>query len=263
MAVAQIVGEEVTLQDPRDVLTDGTVILMDHPRRVCRIEGRKDITVLDKETKNGKEVTVRKDIKVVVARAVIPSDPMPGFVEEDEAVVNRIVRRAILARKTPYNDVQWEEQWDIRAVSPLKNPERSPAMRDDEATPVFQLYCRNASGRDPDCERNSPVIGLVCTGSIIPNDIVPDGLFMTNEERSAEAERIANEAAILEAKLAKEKAEEDRENELWKIKQEAIARFEVEQEMKDKAAGLATISAEELEALRANQKKTPGRKPTS
>jgi len=259
--VADRIGEEKIGTNPLDDLKPGMVIYMDHPKRLVQVEGPGFFQEKRDTLIGGRSIPQLVTVPVVIVKAVIPGVPIKGFVDEYEASFLKTVRESILAKNAPYNDIQWTEKWNVRGIGLLINPEKSPAERSEQADKqVFQLYCCATEGRDPDNEENSPIANKPCSGSIVPHQDVPAGLFLTNEEREEQAKSIAESAE----RKAKEKAVKDAEDtrilEMWRIKEEAKARVEAEREASLEPSQ-TVISIEELEELRANQKAKPGRKP--
>ena len=228
VATQERVGTEQALSDQIGDLSKGTVILMDYPKRVVRVERKRRITIIDMEMRSGREVPVKKDIDVIEVRAVIPGMEIPGFISKATAHKNTGIRRSILGNMaSDANDVQWTELWDLRPVGQLDNPPRSAAER-SEKNIVFQLYCRSTEGRDESNIRSSPITDMPCKGTVIPKDVVPDALFMTDKDRTAEAVRISKEVELQAEEDAKAKKATDREEAIWRINAEAEARVRAE-----------------------------------
>ena len=237
-----LIGKEEEFHDPLKGLDPGMVILLDHPRRVARIEGPTTYNIVVETRENNRPIKTISQKPAVQVTVAILDKSLGEMVSETELAQMCIVRDSVLACPDDYNDAQWAEKWGTRPCGILVNPVKSAAYRSEDKWGL-QLYCAEVEGRNPEREATSPVCNRPVTGQVVPHELVPDGLFRTPVELREEAEEVQTRETVRAEKAAEKQRQEDHEQRMLEIHEMARARVEAEREY-DAAHGGPTLAAD-------------------
>ncbi|HUU83206.1 MAG TPA: hypothetical protein VM243_06845 [Phycisphaerae bacterium] len=246
---AHRIGDYINdMHQPLDDIQPGMWILVDHPRRLVRVEGRGTIEVKGTKTEDGMAVPVFEEKPVVNLTALLPLKPIEGFVDQTEALVNRYLADAVLKDGDSFNDIQWQESWATRVTGVLTTLGDTRATLRSESKHYRQLFCIAQRGRSPKREGTGPVALLDVRGTVIPSHLIPDDMVATVEA--------INERALMLSEAMKEEvaSNKQREYDLWKIQAEAEARVAAEAKFRASAPDeeLVKVRAELASVLKTN-----------
>jgi len=240
----------------------GMFILVDSPRRIVRVDEvtRQTRVFIENET------PIQKDVDVVLVTATLPTKPIEGFVTKLQATSNEKTMEVGYKTGTL---MQWKETWRSRSAYRVIRPEGFAVISSGYRNIVSQVYVELRSGHIPDSTSKNGmdhqnIVCSVVTGTILPDELMPRGIFLTPEQRELKKEE-AIARAITKAEqesAAKNTADWERQKELAAIQGRELAAAiqsgipAVPLPVQDEPDATEKLAAIEAKLVKANEKLT-------